>query len=127
MRGSTLRRHDLSACIRKKAVVLICPICRGDCGMLMTIPSTLSILLYVATIWCFTFVIRTMLAETVSDKVSSPTAKDSRVEPVPMTVLFPCVWTTQMNVSIVVVGAEPVVDAFDGRAPRLGTSSVVVT
>ena len=94
--------------------------------MLMTIPSTLSILLYVATIWCFTFVIRAMLAETVSDEVLSPTAKDSRVEPVPMTVLFPCIWTTQMNASIVVVGTEPVVDVFDGRAPRLSTSSVVV-
>jgi hypothetical protein len=94
--------------------------------MLMTIPSTLSILLYVATIGCFTFVIRAMLAGTVSDEVLSPTAKDSRVKPVPVAVLFPCVWTTQMNASIVVVGTEPVVDAFDGRAPRLGTSSVVV-
>ena len=67
-----------------------------------------------------------MLAETVSDEVLCPTAKESRVEPVPMAVLFPCIWTTQMNASIVVVGTEPVVDTFDGRAPRLGTSSVVV-
>jgi hypothetical protein len=94
--------------------------------MLMTIPSTLSVLLYVATIWCFTFVIRAMLAETVSDEVLFPTAKDSRVEPVPMAVLFPCVWTTQMNASIVVVETEPFVYAFDSRAPRLGTLSVVV-
>jgi hypothetical protein len=94
--------------------------------MLMTIPSTLGIPLYVNTIWCFTFVTRAMLAKTVSDESSSPTAKDSRVEPVPMAVLFPCVGTTQMNAGIVVVGTEPAVDVFDGRLPRLGTSSVVV-